>query len=495
MHNCINKCLRIGIIFIYIFSTQSIITNASIPLNIDVEENIVVEEIVETIATEDELLDWLSNNQQGNIELTNNIEIENLSYVHYSKQQVNINTKEFSIIINGEVSIASFGGINIFGNNTQQGILTVNEGGNLSVIDSVDDDNLGIVIDNKSGFSAYQEEGSGLLIGGNVTANNIHYATAPFISYWYETGDTLLVSKDQIAADILPKSLNASVIFNGKINDQEINVLWDLENHGDKEKKRLRFTTSGIIEGYSLYEKPVITVAYDDYPITFKDIRVEKNPKDLIVIKCNYTNPILEDANVISEYSFDGKNWKNFESSEAQVYASYVYLFNAGDQVFDDVISWDTKVNPYIYISLYYNDGHTNQYSNTIQISYNNLQDVNDIGGGRGGGEVIIPTIKPEPEPTMIPTAQPTIKPTKQPTPRPTKESTLDQTVVTIPGITPIPTQETKNDEYKNDSKEENDNISTINYKNIQTLMIIIFSLIVSIGVVTLYFKIANKNK
>ena len=424
MRNYINRCFIIFLLCIYTLSPMPISAISAVTLESDNDDDMHIE----AVSSGEELMSWLDDNQKGSVQLTADIVIEDFIYSHLSKEPLKIDTGEFSITFTGKVIIQTFGGITIVGSSTQDGILRVAEGGCLSLIDSPANPQ-GIIVDCKTGISIYQEEGAGLYTEGNVVATDIHFAKTPFIMYWTSYEDTVIALKEQNASDVLPAEFHGKVVSNGYVVDQDVEIIWNLDSHEESEADRLRFNVTGSISGYGYGNNivPVCTVVYDDHPITFTGITAEKTPRNYVLLHCKFINHAPPNTVITPEYSFDGETWEVFEYQEIISDTRLVYIFNASDASDDHCITWDTSVNPNIYISLSYTDGERNQYSNTIQFSYENLDEVNDSGGSRGGGEDIIPPIDPAPEPDPEPEPDskpiPEPKPESKPIPEPEPES------------------------------------------------------------------------
>ena len=494
MINFITKYLCLCFMCISILSYFSISSNALSSSDVAVNSS-------DTVATSEEFILWLNSHQEGSVKLTSDIKLDDFIYTHLSKKPINIDTGEFSITITGEVQVETFGGITFTGTSGEDAVLRVTHGGLLYLIDHPDNLDLGIIVDTLAENSIYQEEGAGLVIKGNTLAKNVHYAKTPFIAYWAEQEDTVLASKTQTADDVLPDTLNANVILDGSSSLKDVNVLWNLEEHSQSQLERLRFKAVASVTGYGYNSTPIYTVAYNDYPITFKNISVRNYPKGLIEFRCQFANANLEKNNLITaEYSFDGEVWQVYQDKISGTSTNFAYMFNAGSDLHEGDVIWDTDKNPNIYISLYYNDGNRNCYSNTIAFSCDNLGEEKDYGGIRGGGQVIIPPITPTPNPKPTPTPVPSLPQTNQPLVPETKPISKNKQAKTKSiSVKPSPTPVTISPENSpisevtapknNDSNPIEKQTASV-YKNGNTgIVAVIICVLLSIGIATLYFK------
>ncbi len=136
--------------------------------------------------------------------------------------------------------------------------------------------------------------------------------------------------------------------------------------------------------------KPVCTVVYNDFPLTFTKAQVFVR-SNAYTFRGEYTRQAGALAAVtLPEYSFDGENWiREGENNIFRADDGYYIAFPC-DQ-------WDVSANPYIYIRLRGETEEQVYYSNVLRYAANNMDIAEDLGGSRGGGTSIVnPPEEPE---------------------------------------------------------------------------------------------------
>ncbi len=136
--------------------------------------------------------------------------------------------------------------------------------------------------------------------------------------------------------------------------------------------------------------KPVCTVVYNDFPLTFTKAEVFVR-SNAYTFRGEYTRQAGALAAVtLPEYSFDGENWiREGENNIFRADDGYYIAFPC-DQ-------WDVSANPYIYIRLRGETEEQVYYSNVLRYAANNMDIAEDLGGSRGGGTSIVnPPEEPE---------------------------------------------------------------------------------------------------
>lgn len=405
-----NNRLKSRLVFILI--TAAVFTALSLPVFSIGEESLPTEEISEnmeeTAATADELIQWLNlhKDNRGSLKLSANIELGDFSYIRYSEEPIQIDTGEFTIIAAGNVELLCTG-LTLRGQGGENGVLRSAQGGRLSLSQ--------LTVEAENGYPVYQEEGSGLVDDECTINGESYYAKTPFVWDW-EPG-IAIVSPGEKAHEVLPGSALGRVNRQGDITREEVSVNWDLVGMEDYEEARLRFDVSGSNPGYAGPGKPLCTVVYDDFPLTFTKISAQEQSWFYRVYG-GFTKP--EDGlpiTVQQQYSFDGESWVLFCTTDIEgAYDGFSYEF-ARDE--EEPHYWDTSVNPQIYIRLMWESEDSAYYSNVLRLSAENFGQVEDIGGNRGGGTQLPGISEPSDPPMQL------LPPSKEP-----------------PQVTPAPSQE-----------------------------------------------------
>ncbi|MDE6740271.1 MAG: hypothetical protein K2K07_14405, partial [Lachnospiraceae bacterium] len=213
-------------------------------------------------------------------------------------------------------------------------------------------------------------------------SGNVHYAETPFVLY--QNTVYVVVEKEQTVNDVLPASISCTVNRQGQLSYNEpMPLSWNLEGTEKQQADRRRFQLQGSFLQAASAEPALCTVAYNDYPLTFLEVRATDDGTRY-TFRGGYTKP--EEAlpiTVISEYSFDGENWIVYEEEK-------VTNIEAGFFIGFRLEACDRAAYPNIYIRLQWNDNGTRYFSNVLCYAADNLDHVEDIGGSRGGGTSII---------------------------------------------------------------------------------------------------------
>lgn len=379
--------------------------------------------VEQTVATAEELIAWLEAHadEPGSVKLTADITLEDFIYYKFSDAPVVVDTGEFSLIIKGEVELLCMD-LTIRGEGGERGVLRVAEGGTLSI------DYL--TVEARAGLALVQEEGSGF-VGAPCLApeSAAQFATKPYV--WLFHSALALVAQGAEAPGALPATLRGYVNQNGaKQSYEDIPVEWSLEGSEAAQAERLRFTSSGQCSGYAYAAAPQCTVVYDGGPLTFTKAKAQEASRSYTVI-VGFTKPEQLPITVIQEYSFDREKWLYYWDADVDLVdmdLAYVLGKGPGEE------SWDTATDPYLYVRLRWEDGETEYYSNVLRFSAENLSEVEDIGGNRGGG-IDFPETTPPPEDGNDSDPDPEPEPTPppyRPVPRPTPSKS--------PELTPVPT-------------------------------------------------------
>ena len=331
------------------------------------------------------LIEWLElhKNIGGTVRLTDNVVLE--GYYSFCPYGINmppvfVDTDKYTITVTGEIELLSDDHLTFLGKPDGKGIFYVAEKGMLSM--------QGVVVE--SGQCAlWQEEGAGLVVSGGHITGSIHYADTPFVMY--ENHICVIAEKGQLANDVLPSQISCTVNRQGGVSHNELVPLsWNLEGTEKQQEERMRFQVQGSFLYASSGEPALCTVAYNDHPLTFTDVRASVSGS-LYTFQGWYTKPEEHlPITVMTEYSFDGERWFLFEEGTVTDTDDTFFIAFKSEQ-------HDTTANPNIYIRLQWNDNGTSYFSNVLCYAADNLEYVADIGGSRGGGTSITnPPVKPQ---------------------------------------------------------------------------------------------------
>lgn len=355
-------------------STENVAESETEPTT---ENASVSETTTDYISNGPALIEWLEahKNTGGFVKLTDNVVLD--GYYAFYPCAINIppvfvDTDKYTVTIAGEIEFLSDDHLTFFGQPDGKGIFYVAPKGNLSIS--------GVAVESAQ-CALWQEEGAGLVLEDCHISGDIHYADTPFVMY--DRSVCVVVEKGQTVNDVLPAQLVCSVNRQGDLSHNEaVPVCWTLEGTEKQQEERLRFKIQGSFLNASSTEPLLCTVVYNDYPLTFTDMKASLS-YNAYLFQGWYTKP--EEClpiTVVSEYSFDGENWLMYEENiVSNVNASFV-LCLALEQ-------WDTAANPDIYIRQQWNDNGTIHFSNVLCYAADNLECEQDIGGSRGGGTSI----------------------------------------------------------------------------------------------------------
>lgn len=377
----------------------------------------------DTATTAEELLEWLQEheNSEGTLMLTADIFLDDLLYIKNSTKKITIDTGEFSIVAMGEVELAHFG-LTVRGLGGEKGVFRAAEGGRLSLSH--------LTMEAEEGFAVYQEEGAGLVITQCALEESaVHYAETPFVWAW--SFSLAVVGPGQTAADVLPETAEAAGVNRlGKMSREKVPVVWELAGHESSEEQRLRFNAVGSTPGFAHDSAPVCTVVYDDFPLTFLNVKAKKREggwgESYLFIG---TFSIPEDRlpiTITQDYSLDGENWTVCEEKEIEdPDGTFGISFSVG--------TTEMQRFPDLFIRLSWDDGGTVYYSNVLRFARDNLEESEDHGGNRGGGtDIVNPPESPEPELPPI---------TSEPEPAPPPITSEPETVPPPVTLPPAPSQ------------------------------------------------------
>ena len=338
-------------------------------VNADAEQN---------IDTGTALLEWLEahKNTGGTARLTDNIVVdEDYSYCPNGtdRPSVVVDTDQYTITVTGEVEFYSDGQLVFSGQPDGKSIFYVASKGMLSM--------LGVGVESGNGqYALWQEEGAGLIIEDCHISGDIHYADMPFVIY--QNPVSVVVEEGQTLNDVLFAQVSCTVNRQGKTSHNEpVSLSWDLEGTEELQEERQRFNLQGTFLDMMSAEPASCLVIYNDYPLTFTEVKATVSGS-YYMFQGWYTKP-EEDLpiTVVAEYSFDGQNWMIAEETDD---------FHRGFFICIKSEPYEIEEHPNIYIRLQWNDNGSRHFSNVLCYAADNLENVEDIGGSRGGGTSII---------------------------------------------------------------------------------------------------------
>lgn len=331
----------------------------------------------DSVSTGTALVEWLElhKNTGGTVKLADHVIMDgtyNYCPDGANKPSVLVDTGQYTITVTGEIDFLSDNQLTFSGQPDDKALFCVAEKGMLSM--------QGVAVESGQ-YALWQEEGAGLVVGGCRILGNIHYADTPFVVY--QDAVCVVVEKEQTLHDVLPEQIICTVNRQGKLSyNEQVPISWELAESGKQQEQRRRFRLQGSFVQAASVEPALCTVAYNDYPLTFTEVRAAVSGS-WYTFKGWYTKPEKSlPITVISEYSFDGENWiVNDEEYVTDPKASFVIAFKCDP--------CDLAAHPNIYIRLQWNDNGTPYFSNVLCYAAGNLECVEDIGGSRGGGTSI----------------------------------------------------------------------------------------------------------
>ena len=324
------------------------------------------------------LIEWMESHKDigGTVKLTDHIVFDE-DYCFcpngINRPTVFVDTDKYTVTVTGEIELMSDNHLIFSGQPDGKSIFYVAPKGALSM--------MGVAVE--SGQCAlWQEEGAGLVIEDCHISGNIHYADTPFVIY--QNTAYVVVEKGQTVNDVLPTEISCTVNRQGQLSHNEpVPLSWNLEGTDDQQAERRRFQLQGSFLQTASAEPALCTVAYNDYPLTFLEVRATDDGTRY-TFRGGYTKP--KEAlpfTIISEYSFDGENWIVYDETNVKdVEAGFFIGFRSE--------ACDRTAYSNIYIRLQWNDNGTRYFSNVLCYAADNLEHVEDIGGSRGGGTSII---------------------------------------------------------------------------------------------------------
>lgn len=324
------------------------------------------------------LIEWLEahKNTGGTVKLSDHVVLD--GYYCYCPDGINrpsvfVNTDKYTITVTDEIELMSDDHLTFSGQPDGKGIFYVAEKGALSM--------MGVAVESEQ-CALWQEEGAGLVIEDCHISGQTHYAETPFVIY--QNPVCVVVEKGQTVNDVLPASISCTVNRQGEISSNEpVPLSWNLEGSEKQQAERLRFQLQGSFLQAASAEPARCTVAYNDYPLTFTDVKATDDGARY-TFQGGYTKPAEAlPITVISEYSFDGENWIMYDEANVQDIEAGFFIGFRLDEC-------DRAAYRNIYIRLQWNDNGTEYFSNVLCYAADNLENVEDMGGSRGGGTSII---------------------------------------------------------------------------------------------------------
>jgi len=345
---------------------------------------------VDFVSTGTELTRWLEahKNRGGMVQLTDDVVLEGIYYYKPSVYApVWVDTAGYTITVAGEVEFEGGSQLIFLGQPKPKGFLYVAEGGFLAFSD--------VTVESEgAGCALWQEEGACLSVKNCCLMGDVHYAYSPYVRY--KESVCVIVEKGQRVEDVLPEEIECTVNYQGHISNKEpMAVCWNLEGTELSQEARQRFQVQGVYTTGTAQEAPVCTVVYNDYPLTFMDVKASES-RGFYSFLGSYTKPEEYLPIVIrSEYSFDGENWIVYDESNVSdsKTPNTFYIGIKHDE-------WDTEVYPSIFLRLQGSYAGRQYFSNVISFTTDNLEAAEDHGGSRGGGTSIV---NPSDEPEKVP--------------------------------------------------------------------------------------------
>ncbi len=340
-----------------------------------------------SVSTGAELMEWMEihKNTGGMAKLEGNVILD--GYCSFCPDgrdmpSVFVDMNGYSIIVTGESEFWSDGHLVFLGQEGEQEVFRVAAGGKLSLN--------GVIVEGGQ-CALWQEEGAGMAVDNCRISGDVHYADTPFI-YDHEPA-CVIVERGQTADNVIPAEITGTINYQGQVShNDKIPVTWNLEETTTYQEERKRFSMQGSFSYAASKEPALCTVVYNDYPLTFTEVKAATNGR-MYLFQGLYTKPEEKlPITVSSEYSFDGTNWSEYEEMTVSDVADSFFIGIMPEQ-------WDTGMNPNIYIRLRWDNDGAYYFSNVLRYAADNLENVEDQGGNRGGGISIVNPPKTPEEP------------------------------------------------------------------------------------------------
>lgn len=336
----------------------------------------------ETVSTGEALMNWLEShkNTGGTVRLTDHVVLDG-AYSFCPNgvggPDLFVDTGQYTITVTGEIAFLSNSRLTFSGEPDGQGVFCVAEKGVLSLYGiSVESDHCAL----------WQEEGAGLEVSDCSVRGDIHYADTPFVMY-YNDGLCAVVEKGQTVNDALPAQINCTINKQGQlISNEPVALSWNLEGTESQQEERRRFEVQGSFSEAESAEPVRCAVVYNDYPLTFTNVSASVSSY-CYTFQGGFTAP--EESlpfTVAAEYSFDGENWIVYEGEQRATNTNSGFRIDIPMQSEQCCAAASSK----IYIRLQWNDNGTRYFSNVLCYAADNVEQMDDIGGSRGGGTSII---------------------------------------------------------------------------------------------------------
>lgn len=304
-----------------------------------------------------------------------------------------VETGKYTIFVCADTEFWSDGHLAFEGEGGEQGIFHVEQGGML-LLDGVTVETTADGGDSQ--HALWQEEGAGLSLADTFApchvSGKIHYAETPLVT---EAEDVcVVVEKGGLLDGRMPTEVACAVNYQGaRLEREPVAVSWDMAGTEKQQAERRRFQAQGVFPQAADGVKPVCTVVYNDFPLTFTktEALIRGNA---YTFRGDYTKQEGALLAVASpEYSFDGENWISEGENSILSADNGFYIAFPCDQ-------WDASAHPYIYIRLRGDTEEQVYYSNVLRYAANNMDVAEDLGGSRGGGTAIVnpPDDSGEPE-------------------------------------------------------------------------------------------------
>ncbi|MCM1251291.1 MAG: hypothetical protein NC321_00555 [Clostridium sp.] len=339
---------------------------------------------VDAVANGTEFIAWMEAHKDsgGSLRLDADIVLdENYDFIPYRADMppILIDTGNYTVTITGAVSFTGCSALSFQGGENAQTIFRISSGGILYLTGVTMQ---GTQPQTAQQYMVWQEEGAALVINDCSIAGDIHYADTPVV---IESDPVcVVVENGQSVNGVLPSSLKCRLNYQGAVSSSEmLPVVWNMTGTETWQEQRMRFRVQGSYSGAFFLEPPVCMVVYNDYPLTFLDVQARVS-RNFYVFRGGYTKPEeYLPITVISEYSFNEKDWVvNEENNVSDPSAVFYMSLPYGE--------WDTAEYPYIYIRLQWDHDGVPHFSNVLRFAADHLDAAEDRGGNRGGGTAIM---------------------------------------------------------------------------------------------------------
>lgn len=287
-------------------------------------------------------------------------------------------------------------------------LITVEAGGQL-IIHDADFELTG------EGTLIVQEPGAAVSLTGSTLPENAVAWSGPVVDNGSDAvDDVYLELGTALTPELLPATLDVSVLYHGRELDATLALSWELCEHYGQREGEAQLTGSFLDEdGEALPSLLPLTLTvrwYEPGKLVVTDARWTGDEAVTATLFLDELPEGLWHFDVSGQTSSDGETWSDFADfevlgDEEEGYTATFYLYDDNEPRYFRLVASNR-------------DGSMYWYSDSFYLPDEDDSD-EDQGGNRGGSTTLFPPER-EPEPTPEPTPTPTPEPTPTLSPEPT---------------------------------------------------------------------------